>query len=141
MRERIIIVFIALAIGLLVTTLIFFLYQQTKSIPQTPEKTTQNTKTPAPTTQNRVMLSVDSPADQALVDRRSIQIKGKTDPENTIIVSTNQEDQIAKPTADGAFSVTVTIDAGSNRIVTRAITPEGEKAEDERIVTFSTEEF
>lgn len=138
MRERIVIVFIAIAIGLLVTTLIFFLYQQTKTIPQ---KTINTLRGPTTTPPAKVYLAVETPVDEQISDRRSIQVKGKTDPDNTIIVSSNIEDEVVKPTSDGRFSVTITIDAGANVLVTRAIAPTGEETEDKRVITFSTEEF
>ena len=138
MRERIVIVFLDITIGLLVTTLIFFLYQQTKTIPQK----TINTKDNAPKeSSEKVYLAIEAPLDEQISDRRSIQIKGKTDPDNIIIVSTNIEDQVVKPTSDGNFSVTITIDAGANVLITRAIQPDGEEIIDRRVITFSTEEF
>jgi hypothetical protein len=138
MRERIVIVFIAIAIGLLVTTLIFFLYQQTRTIPR---KTINTVVNPSPPPSPKVYLAIESPSDEQISDRRSIQVKGKTDPENLIIVSTNIEDEVVKPTSDGRFSVTVTIDAGANFLITRAIDPSGEEAVDRRVITFTTEEF
>jgi len=140
MRERVIIVFIAVAIGLLITTLVYFLYQQTKI---TPQRTTNSPislqATPVPA--SAVYLVVEAPSDESISDRRSIQVKGETKSENIIIVSTNQEDVIAEPSADGKFSVTISIDAGSNKIVTRAIAPNGEETSDTRVITYSTEEF
>jgi len=140
MRERVIIVFIAVAIGLLITTLVYFLYQQTKI---TPQRTTNSPislqATPVPA--SAVYLVVETPSDESISDRRSIQVKGETKSENIIIVSTNQEDVIAEPSADGKFSVTISIDAGSNKIVTRAIAPNGEETSDTRVITYSTEEF
>lgn len=138
MRERIVIVFIAIAIGLLVTTLIFFLYQQTKTIPQ---KTINTLGSPTKAPSQDVYLAVETPGDEQISDRRSIQVKGKTDADNIIIVSTNIEDEVVKPTSDGRFSVTITIDAGANILVTRAIAPSGEETIDRRVITFSTEEF
>lgn len=138
MRERIVIVFIAIAIGLLVTTLIFFLYQQTKTIPQ---GTINTLGSPTKAPSQDVYLVVEAPVDEQISDRRSIQVKGKTDPDNTIIVSTNIEDEVVKPTSDGRFSVTITIDAGANVLVTRAIAPSGEETVDRRVITFSAEEF
>lgn len=139
MRERIVIVFIAIAIGLLVTTLIFFLYQQTKAIPQGASNVIEGLPTPTP--QGSVYLVIDEPKDESISDRRLIQIKGRANPDNLVIVSTNQEDAVVATTTDGKFSVSITIDAGTNKIVTRAIAPSGEEAIDTRIVTFSTEEF
>ena len=138
MRERIVIVFIAIAIGLLVTTLIFFLYQQTKTIPQ---KTINNVVGPTKAPAQGVYLAIEAPLDEQISDRRSIQIKGRTDPKNIVIVSTNIEDEVVKPTSDGRFSVTITIDTSANVIVTRAVAPNGEETVDRRVITFSTEEF
>ena len=138
MRERIVIVFLAITIGLLVTTLIFFLYQQSKTIPQ---KTINTVAGPIKALSQDVYLAIETPLDEQISDRRSIQVKGKTDPGNIIIVSTNIEDEVIKPTSDGRFSVTITIDAGANIIITRAIDPSGEETVDRRVITFSTEEF
>ena len=138
MRERIVIVFIAIAIGLLVTTLIFFLYQQTKTIPQ---KTINTLTGPTKAPSQDVYLVIDVPQDEQISDRRSIQLKGRTDPSNIIIVSSNIEDEVVNPTSDGRFSVTITIDAGANILITRAIAPSGEETVDRRVITFSTEKF
>lgn len=139
MKERIVIVFIAIALGLFVTTLIFFIYQQTKILPKNTPKSSNTVvkQTPADT----ILLSIDEPKNESITDRRTIQVKGKTNPENTIIVSTNQEDVVASPTTEGQFSISVTIDTGVNKILTRVITPSGEEKTDSRIISFSTEEF
>ncbi len=140
MRERIVIVFIAIAIGLIVTTLVYFLYQQTKSLPLKASNNTQN-GAPTPTPIGGVYLVVEEPKDESLTDKRAIQVKGQTKPEYTVIISSNQEDVIIKPSNDGKFSATITIDTGTNRIITRAITPDGEESENVKIVTYNTEEF
>jgi len=138
MRERILIVFIAIAIGLIVTTLVFFLYQQARSIDNVQDSTTRSV---SPTPNSSHLLIVDEPQDESLSNKRSIQVKGRTNPENTIVVSTNQEDVAAKPAPDGKFSITITIDTGANIIVTRALTSNGEILSDTRTITFNTEEF
>lgn len=140
MRERIVIVFIAVAIGLIVTTLIFFLYQQTRSLPNNVTSNNSGINL-TPTPIDEVPLFIEEPTDESLSDRRTITVKGQTNPENLIVISTNQEDIVAKPTSDGKFSVSIDIDTGSNKIVTRSITPKGATAEDVRIITFNTEEF
>lgn len=141
MRERIIIVFIAIAIGLLVTTLIFYLYQQTKTVPEETKIISKVEKSVSSAPQSNILLTVDTPLDESLSETRSVQVKGKTNPENTVIITTNQEDEIVNPSNDGAYSATVTISAGGNKIVVRSITPNGEETSLSRIVTFSTEEF
>lgn len=141
MKERAIIVFIAVLAGLILTTLGFLLYESTKrKMPESvnKEKIITNTpsKKPAP-----FFVTIQGPQNESLSDKRSIVVKGKTNPENTLIISTNQEDVAATPAPSGSFSVTISIDTGANNIIVRAINPKGEETMDSVLVTFSPEEF
>lgn len=139
MKERIVIVFIAVALGLFVTTIGFLLYQQTKVLPKgtgvNPGVIKQQDD------KNKLYLTVEQPANESLTDKRTVIIAGKTNPENTITASTNQEDIVATPSKDGSFSISITIDTGSNKLVTRAISPTGEEKSDVRVITYSQEDF
>ena len=143
MKERIIIVIIAVVLGLAATTLGFFIYQSTKVIPDEAVKPAPKTAkiAAAPVDTNKLYLTVDEPNTNTLVTNRTIQVKGKTNPDNTLIVSTNQEDVVATPSSDGNFSISITIDAGTNRLITRAISPGGDEKTDQRVISFSTAEF
>lgn len=141
MKERAIIVFIAVLAGLILTTLGFLLYETTKKkapIDVSKEKITETKPTPE---RVDLFVTIQSPQDETLTDKRSIVIKGKTNPGNTLIVSTNQELVAATPATDGSFSVTVTIDTGANNIVVRAINPQGEEVQDSTLITFNSEDF
>lgn len=141
MKERLIIVFVAVAIGLIVTTAAFFIYQSTRSISKesaTKNKTKTNT---AGRLDGKLYLTIDEPKDEAVLTTRTIQLKGRTNAENTLIVSSNQEDVIASPTADGTYAITLNIDVGTNKIIVKAVAPDGSEIEEARIVSFSTEEF
>ncbi|OIP57387.1 MAG: hypothetical protein COX79_05120 [Candidatus Levybacteria bacterium CG_4_10_14_0_2_um_filter_36_16] len=140
MKERIVIVFIAVALGLFVTTVGYLLYQQTKVIPKNLAGTTTQIIV-TPTLADKYFLSVEEPTNESISSKRTVVVKGKTNPENTLVVSTNQEDQVATPTRDGSFSITTAIDTGVNKIVTRSIAPDGEEKIDTRILTFSQEDF
>lgn len=140
MKERLVIVFIAVALGLLVTTLGFFLYQQTKTPPKnSSHKDTSITISPTP--EDNTFLSIDEPVNESISDKRTISVKGKTNPQNTLVISTNQEDIVVSPTSQGSFSATITIDAGANKIITRAIDPNGNEKIDTRVITYSQEDF
>lgn len=141
MRERILIVFIALALGLIITTLVYFLYQQTKTIPQKAPNASNLSQQKISPTVAPGYLTISSPPENSITNKRLVQIKGTTHPEDTLIVSTNQEDTVAKPASDGKFSVSATIDAGANIIIVRTIAPSGEEYKATRVITFSTEEF
>lgn len=147
MKERLVIVFIAVILGLLITTAGFFIYQSTKALPSLPQQPknpsvqAEKTENPTPTPPNGLFLTIDTPADESLADKRTISIKGKTNPDNLIIISSNSQDIEAKPTNNGSFSTTLIIDAGVNKIISRAIDPQGEQVTDERTVTYSSEDF
>ena len=143
MKERILIVFIAGILGLLITTAGFFIYQSTKVLPIEQPKSKINiplTLT-SPTPKQLVALTIFEPKEEAIVTNRSVAIKGKTDPKNTVIISSNQEDIVATPSKTGEFSATITIDAGINKIITEVVTPEGKSFQDERMVTYTAEDF
>lgn len=142
MKERILIIFIAIAIGLVITTLIYFLYQQTKTIPQkAPGKTDLASIGTVHPTQSPGYLVISAPTNDSLTAKRLVTIKGTTHPEDTLIISSNQEDTVAKPTPDGKFTTSITIDAGANIIIVRSIAPDGSEHKDIRIVTYSTDQF
>lgn len=139
MKERIVIVFIAVALGLFVTTIGFLLYQQTKVLPKgtgiNPGVIKQQEE------KSNLYLSIEKPENETLTDTRTVVITGKTNPENTITASTNQEDIVTTPSKDGSFSISIAIDTGVNKLITRAISPTGEVKIDTRVITFSQEDF
>jgi hypothetical protein len=62
-------------------------------------------------------------------------------PNTTIIVSTEINDQVVNPAANGNFTLDTTIDNGTNLIQITAIFPNGEEKKMTRTVTYSTESF
>lgn len=140
MKERLIIITVAIIAGLFITSAGFLIYQSTKNMGSdaTAKKTSLS---PTPIAGKTISLKVTEPADESITNKRTIQIKGTTDPENIIVASTNQQDVTGKPTQDGNFTITVEIDAGANLIYTRSISPNGDSAEDKRTITYSTEDF
>lgn len=142
MKERLIIIFVAIIAGLFITSAGFFIYQSTKAQNDTPEA--QQAKTPEQEKKedpNTIYVRVAEPVDETLTTKRTLVVKGTTNPGNVIVVSTNLEDVEAIPTQEGDFSVSIDIDAGANPVITRAIAPDGASAQDIRTITFSTEEF
>lgn len=138
--EKIILSFIAIFIGLLAAGIIFFLYQTTKVIPPNKIKNIvfQN---PTPTPTNSVVLTLDNPKDEDVVDKKLITVSGKTSPSATVVISTNAADDVVTPSSTGAFSTTVTINDGQNQIEVVAIDANGTETHVIKTVTFSTETF
>ena len=144
MKERLVIVVIAVGLGLFLTTIGFLIYQSTKFKPAEKSTQTNNSNksvTITDTPKEESLLTVNEPKDEAVVDRRTVKVSGQTDATYTIVISSNIEDVVAKPDSKGKFTANITIDAGTNQIVTKAIKPDGSEITNTRIVTYSTEEF
>lgn len=139
--ERIILSLIAIFVGLLVAGGAFYIYQMTKQIPQDKSDSITIKSHATPTPASSGYLVIDTPKDESLTDRKTITISGKTIIGSTIIVSTEAGDQVVKPTSTGTFSVTQTIDTGTNIIGVKAIFPDGNEKTVQRTISYITEDF
>lgn len=139
MKERLIIIILAVVSGLVITTIVFFIYQNFIDNSNSSSKRATSQITPQPT--ERLILDISEPLDGSLTDIRTLSIKGVTNPENVVVISSNQEDNSGKPSKDGNFSITITIDTGANFLVIRSIAPDGNEIQKELVVTYTTEEF
>lgn len=142
MKEKILIIFIASILGLLITTGIFYIYQSTKNVPIPDTKQIAGiATTPTPKVESNQVLVVEEPKDEAVVNKRTIEIKGKTKPNNTVVISSGQEDVVGNASSEGNFALTLDIEAGANKIVTRSIDDAGNETIDERVITYNSEDF
>lgn len=143
MKEKVTIIVFAVVIGIILTTGGFFAYQyiQRPRVKEEIKPITTKILGATPTPVSTIPLLIDEPKNESVFNKRTIQVKGKTDAENTIIVSSNSEDTVGVPSNDGSFSITISIDTGINKIITRAVSPTGEEVTDTRLVTYTSEEF
>lgn len=140
--EKVILSFLAIVIGVLVAGFAFYLYQATKTIPDSKIKTVTSTTTPTPSQQSSsVILTIDSPKDEEVLDKKTITIAGRTNSDAIILISVSGNDQVITPASTGSFSATATLDDGTNIIEITAIAPNGEETTLTRTVTFTTESF
>lgn len=137
--EKIILAIAGVFAGLFVAGIAFYIYQTTKTISPSSIKTITLQK-PTPD-QSAVALAIDKPADESVLSSRIIQISGKTNPQATIIVTTDTGDMIVAPSSAGAFSLTVTGTTGENRIIITAILPDGSETQKQMTVNVTTEDF
>lgn len=140
--EKVILSFVAILIGLFVAGIAFYFYQSTKIIPEIDKKVI-STKF-APTTQpssDTSFITLNEPEDEQIVGKRSVTIKGKTTNDATIIVSSEDTDQVAKPASDGSFALTHTIGTDTTVLEITAVFQDGSEKTIKRTVTFSTEDF
>src|SRR5690349_2005322 len=120
--EKIILAIAGVVAGLFVAGIAFYIYQTTKTISPSSIKTITLQK-PTPSA-GSVPLAIDSPVDEAVLSSRVVQISGKTDPKATIVVTTDSADTVVSPSADGAFSLNITLPSGENRVILSAIMPD-----------------
>jgi len=139
-QERVILSFIMVLIGLLVAGGLFYFYQSTKTV--SPSTTGIVTRvTPIPTPKPKLYLSLNEPSDEQVANTKTLSISGKTNPDATLIIVTDSDQQIIQPSTQGDFSTTITLDDGQNLIEIRSILPTGETVVTQRTVTYSTEDF
>lgn len=137
--EKILLLFVAVIIGLCVAGIGFYLYENSKLLPDAKSKTITLTPSVAPT--QAVYLTVDSPTNESTTDTKIVRLTGKTTPDATILISTDASDQVIPPASTGTFSTTVTLDSGENFIHVFAISSSGQESEKDIIVTYTTENF
>lgn len=139
--ERVILSFIAVLVGILVTGTAFYLYQSTKkpTPPDTKIITLSEEPTQAPV--QSVALSIKSPTDEEVVGRKIVSVEGSTEEDATVIIVTPVDQVVLTPTSSGNFSATVNIDDGQNFIEITAISSKGDEITITKTVTFSTEDF
>ena len=140
-NEQVVLSFIAVLIGILVAGVAFYLYQSTRTISQTQIQKAKNLISPTPTIAPAVLLTIEAPISEDVVDKKTIIVSGKTNPDAIVVITTTLGDQVITPTTTGSFSATVTIDDGANSIEITAIAPDGQETKVIRTVTYSTETF
>lgn len=141
--EKLILSIVAVLVGLLAAGGAFYLYQMTKQVPPPKAQpvTIKTTPTAKPTPPDTNLLTVDSPKDEEVFDKKIITVSGKTTSDATIIVTTEDGDQVVKPTSTGDFTLTQTIGDGTNMIQVTAVYQNGEEKRVTRTVTYSQEKF
>jgi hypothetical protein len=141
--EKIILSFVAVFVGLIAAGVAFYLYQSTKIIPDQskPSATKVAVVQATPTPSGGDIFTLDSPQDEQVFDKKLITIKGTTIKGATVIVSTDDSDQVVQPADNGNFSLTQTIPDGTSVVEISVIYPDGTQKKIDRTVTFSTQNF
>ena len=138
--EKLILSFVATLFGLLVAGIIFYLFQATKTVPNTTTKIVSSIS-PAPTTSPSISLTLDQPTNETVVNDKILKVSGKTQSNAVVVVITDSSDDVVTPSSNGNFSTTVSLDEGQNILEVISIAPNGESVTVKKTVTYSQEEF
>ena len=139
-KEKVVLSFIAVIVGILVTGVAFYLYEAAKVVPASKIKTIK-ISSPSPTPKPSIFLTIKDPEDEKVVNKKVVAVSGETSKDATIVVLSPVDEDVVKPTSSGGFSTTINIGSGENNIEITAISPNGEETRITKTVTFSTEEF
>ena len=139
-QERVILSFIMVLIGLLVAGVAFYFYQTTKVVSDKSSVGNSN-QTPTPSPKPTVFLVLNQPSNELVVSNKTLLVSGKTNQDATVIIITDSDQLVLKPSSQGDFSTTITLSNNQNLIRVRVVTPNGETAVLDRTVTYSTEDF
>ena len=139
--ERVILSFVAVIVGLIAAGGAFYLYQMTKVVPEDKNLTLMPKVSISPTPDKTNLLTVDTPKDEEVVNKKSVTISGKTKSDARVIITSEDNDEVVEPASNGNFSVTMSIPSGTTIIYITAIFPNGEEQTITRTITFSTEDF
>jgi len=139
-KEKVLLSFIGVAIGLVCAGIVFYLYQSTKAINTNPNQKKVSTS-PTPTPKSSLYLAITQPNDEQVVSNKIITLSGQTVPDGTIIIITKSGQEVIKPTGMGAFTTTLTLEDGENQIRVIVYGTNGEAVAAQRTITYSTEDF
>lgn len=140
--ERVILSFIAVIVGLVAAGAAFYLYQMTREVSDS-DKSLQliQKATVSPTPDKANLLTVDSPKDEEVTNKKTVTVSGKTRPDATVIITAEDSDEVIEPASNGNFSASLSIPNGTTIIYITAVFPNGEEQTIVKTVTFSTEDF
>lgn len=138
-QERVVLSFVMVLIGLLVAGIAFYFYQSSKQISS--DSPSSNIIAPTQPPKPTIYLTITSPDNEIVVSSKTLRIAGKAPADATIVLITESDQMVFKPSAIGDFTTTITLNDGLNLITIQAIKPNGEIASVKRTVTFTTEDF
>ena len=138
--EKIILSIVAVLAGLLVAGAGFYFYQSTKTISPN-NNNSISIAPPSPTATQTGFLTVTSPQDEEVVDKKTVTVSGTTQKNATILISSGTIDEVVVPAQNGSFTTTIAVEDDQNKIEITAILPTGEEVTEIRTVTYSAENF
>lgn len=136
-KERIILALVAIIAGLILASSIFYFYQKKGSSVAIPESVSPTSSVP----NEKAILEIESPEHESVTDRKTIEVKGKTQAGALIVLATNTEEFVFEASEDGSFNKTIKLSQDENIITVSAYPENGASETKELVVTYTTEEF
>lgn len=138
MRKEILFAVIAGVIfGIIVA---FGIWRANSALNSKPKTTSQESSNTAPTTSpQEFSLALAKPEENDVITDSPTVLTGVTAPSAQVIISTEDEDYVTTADSSGAFSQEVDLTGGVNNLTVFAVSQDGQSAEKQLTVVFSTE--
>ncbi len=108
--------------------------EESLNITPTPVLEQPPTLTPAPS----LSLEIISPEDESIIEEEKITLEGKTAPESVVVVIYPEGENIVEADEEGNFETEITLVGGANEIKVTAYDEEGNQAEKNLTLVYST---
>lgn len=141
-KEVILAIAIGFALGLVITFGIWTANKSLKNLPQagispTPSPTAASSPAPNNEVTNN-QLTISSPDDETLLNTDTVVVSGQTTANSTLLVISEQDEQVTAADTSGNFSLVVDLVAGYNVITVYAYDTAGNESSKSLTVTYTT---
>lgn len=140
-KERVILSFIALLIGLAVAGGAFYVFQQMQtSDGEVKNDTVVSIPDPTPVDSSH-LLSIEKPKNEEVISSQTVSVSGKTLPDTVLVVQTDSGEDVARSSSNGSFQFSIDVDDGVNVFNVTALFADGTQKSELRTITYSEEDF
>lgn len=131
---------LAVLIGLTVGLVIVFGFYRTRILLTPKNQTTNLESSPAPDSalESLTNLVVHSPLDESIQESPEVTIAGTTNNNEFVVILVNDQDFVTTADDSGNFSVSATLEAGSNIIQVKSLNEDGQVTTKELTVIYTT---
>ncbi|NCN03806.1 MAG: hypothetical protein GW942_01885 [Candidatus Pacebacteria bacterium] len=133
--------FLAILIGLVVGLVIVFGVYRTRTVLTPKNDNPILTESPSPEASADILsnLVIHSPLNESIQNKKEVTIAGSTNNNEFVVIMVNEEEFITTADDSGNFSISATLESGSNIIEINSITEDGKITTEEITVIYTTQ--
>jgi hypothetical protein len=138
--ESIVLSIIGILVGLFVAGTAFYFFQVSQKKPEEKKHVISIQPTPTQASHDS-FLTITAPEDEGVSMAKSVKLTGKAPAGSTVVIATEDGQDVVSVEEDGAFTSSLSLDDGVNLISITATKPNGVTDSQTRTITYSTENF
>lgn len=125
-------------LGLIITYSVWSTRKTSEPAPEIPQEEIQVTSVP---TSAPILLKIQTPENESIVDQEIVKLSGKTDPEAILAIFTEEGELIIEADEKGKFETDLELTEGANEITVFAFDEDGNEASQSMTIVYSTAEL